>query len=60
MAGTLQFTPIIQDIWDIIILSLYKQSLVYISSSKSDLFQMSVGLYQGCPSSLVLFITFMV
>ncbi|KAK3508146.1 hypothetical protein QTP70_015345 [Hemibagrus guttatus] len=41
--------------------SLYDQSrsLVHIASCKSDLFPVHVGLWQGCPSSPVLFITFM-
>ncbi|KAK3539329.1 hypothetical protein QTP70_001214 [Hemibagrus guttatus] len=41
--------------------SLYNRSrsLVRIASCKSDLFPVHVGLRQGCPSSLVLFIVFM-
>ncbi|KAK3534231.1 hypothetical protein QTP86_007026 [Hemibagrus guttatus] len=41
--------------------SLYNQSrsLVRIASCKSDLFPVHVGLRQGCPLSLVLFIVFM-
>ncbi|GAA6107214.1 uncharacterized protein LOC114443009 [Tachysurus ichikawai] len=41
--------------------SLYdrSRSLVRIAGSKSDLFPVHVGLLQGCPLSLVLFITYM-
>ncbi len=41
--------------------SLYdrSRSLVHIAGSKSDLFPVHVGLRQGCPLSLVLFIIFM-
>ncbi|KAK3563422.1 hypothetical protein QTP86_027793 [Hemibagrus guttatus] len=41
--------------------SLYNRSrsLVHIASCKSDLFPVHVGLRQGCPLSLVLFIVFM-
>ena len=34
------------------------RSLVRITSSKSDMFPVHVGLQRGCPSSLVLFIIF--
>ncbi|XP_068187802.1 insulin receptor substrate 1-B [Antennarius striatus] len=48
--------PLLRAVW-----SLYdqSQSLVHIAGSKSDLFQVHVGLQQGCPPSPVLFITFM-
>ncbi len=48
--------PLIQ-----VVNSLYDrcQSLVRIAGSKSDLFPVRVGLSQGCPLSLTLFIIFM-
>ncbi|KAK3537395.1 hypothetical protein QTP70_008853 [Hemibagrus guttatus] len=48
--------PLLRAVW-----SLYNRSrsLVRIASCKSDLFPVHVGLRQGCPLSLVLFIVFM-
>lgn len=44
-----------------VILSLYKRnkSLVHIAGNRSDLFSVGIGIRQGCPLSLILFIVFM-
>ena len=48
--------PLLRAVW-----SLYERSrsLIHFAGSKSDLFPVHVGLWQGCPLSPVLFIIFM-
>lgn len=45
-------------LWVVLSLCNWRESLVWIASSKSD-FPVRVGLHQGCTLSQILFITFM-